>query len=164
MSEKQSAWKSPWVRGWLGLLVVFVCANMVMIYLAVTKNPSLVVEDYYERGQDYEQNMLKRRAARPDWEMRVRPPKRTEVGQPALFGFEVKDAAGAPVTPDDVVFYAYRPSGAEHDFSAPMRAVRAGYYEADIAFPLLGVWDILISVKNGEQELNAPYRLSAGVN
>ncbi|MCW8847766.1 MAG: FixH family protein, partial [Sedimenticola sp.] len=60
MTEKQSPWRNPWVLGWVGLVVVFLLANFVMIYLAITKNPGLVVDNYYERGQDYEKNMLKR--------------------------------------------------------------------------------------------------------
>ena len=43
--------------------VAFFVANGVFIYLALNNNPGLVVDDYYERGQDYEKNMLKRMAA-----------------------------------------------------------------------------------------------------
>lgn len=164
MSEKQSAWRSPWVLGWVGLLVVFVMANAVMIYLAETGKPGLVVDDYYERGQHFERNMLKKRAAHPGWKMRVIGPERTEVGEPATFGFRVNDAEGNPVSPETATFYAYRPSGSEHDFSVPMRLVKPGYFEADVAFPLLGVWDILVAVKHGEYEFTESYRLSAGVN
>ena len=44
-----------------------------------------------------------------------------------------------------------------------MQRVGPGEYEAEVSFPLKGVWDILVSVRRGDQEYNAPHRLSAGV-
>ena len=79
MSEKQSPWRSPWVIAWVSMLVVFFVANMVMIFLAVDRNPGLVVDDFYERGQDYEENMLKRQAADPGWNMKLSEPEKIEI-------------------------------------------------------------------------------------
>ncbi len=86
MTDKQSPWRNPWVQGWIGLLVVFIAANIVMIYLAVSHSPGLVVDDYYERGQDYEKNMLKRQAKNPGWQMKVIAPERVDVAMPAVTG------------------------------------------------------------------------------
>lgn len=163
MSNKQSPWRSPWVRAWLSMLVIFFLANAVMIYLAVDRNPGLVVEDFYERGQDYEENMLKRKAADPGWVMKLDRPKFVDVGQPASFTLDVKDRAGAPVDVDGVTVYAYRPSGKEHDFSVPADKVSPGRFQAELTFPLLGVWDILASARLGEAEYHVADRLSAGV-
>jgi nitrogen fixation protein FixH len=163
MTKKQSAWQSPWVIGWIGLLVVFVLANMVMIYLAIDRNPGLVVDDYYDRGQNYEKNMLKRQAKDPGWKMKIVAPEYVDVGKAASFGFTLKDKQGNPVTPDAVTFYAYRPADRNQDFSVSMAQSAPGHYQADITFPLLGVWDILVSVRQGEDEYNVPHRLSAGV-
>ncbi len=163
-TEKQSPWRNPWVQGWVGLLVVFLMANGVMIYLSITNNPGLVVDDYYERGQDYEQNMLKRQARDPGWKMKVIAPERVDVGVPARYGVRIIGSDGYPVAPDSVTFYAYRPANAKSDFSMPMAATDSGVYEANVSFPELGVWDILISAKHGDDEYNQPYRVSAGVN
>jgi nitrogen fixation protein FixH len=163
MTEKQSAWRSPWVLGWIGLLVVIVTANGIMIYLAQGSNPGLVVPNYYQRGQDYEKNLAKRLARDPGWKMVVEAPKFVDVGKPALWGFQVTDKEGVPVQPDAVTFYAYRPADHKQDFNLPMQAVAPGRYQAEISFPLLGVWDILVSVRQGEDEFNQPHRISAGV-
>ncbi|MCG8425825.1 MAG: FixH family protein, partial [Chromatiales bacterium] len=74
MSEKQKALRSPWVIAWISMFVIFVIANIVMIYLAADR-PGLVVDDYYERGQDYEENMLKRMAKDPGWKMKIDAPE-----------------------------------------------------------------------------------------
>ena len=74
MNKKQSAWRSPWVVAWVAILVVFVVISGVRIFLAIDTNPGLVVEDYYERGQDYEENRLKRQARDPGWRMEIEAP------------------------------------------------------------------------------------------
>jgi len=163
-NQSQSPWTNPWVLGWIGLLVVFLIANFIMIYLAVTHNPGLVVDDYYERGQNFEQNMLKRQARDPGWEMKLLSPRMVGVAEPADFGVRILDKQGNAVAPDSVTFYAYRPSDARQDFSVPMSEQDAGVYRAEVSFPLLGVWDILISAKHGDDEYHLPHRVSAGVN
>ncbi|WP_207063911.1 FixH family protein [Motiliproteus sp. SC1-56] len=162
MAKSQSPWRSPWVLGWTALLVVFFIANGVFIYLAQTNNPGLVVENYYERGQDYEKNMLKRRAADPGWVMQIQEPEQLEPGQPAVFGFELKGREGEVVNPDEVVLRAYRPVNAADDFEAPMARLRSGYYEAEVNFPLPGVWDLLVTVDKGGEEYSAPLRVNVG--
>ncbi|MCG8426562.1 MAG: FixH family protein [Chromatiales bacterium] len=148
--------------GWISLFVIFVIANIIMIYLAADR-PGLVVDDYYERGQDYEENMLKRMAKDPGWKMKIDAPEFVDVGKPATFNFSVIDKSGVPIEPDSVTFYAYRPADARQDFSQVMTKIEPGKYQADITFPLLGVWDILVAVKQGEDEYTEDYRLSAGV-
>ena len=162
--ERQSPWTNPWVLGWIGLLVVFLIANFIMIYLAVTNSPGLVVDNYYERGQDFEQNMLKRQARDPGWKMKLHSPGAVGVAEPTEFGVRILDQQGNPVVPDTVTFYAYRPSDVRRDFSVPMREQAPGVYQAEVSFPLLGVWDILISARHGEEEYHLPHRVSAGVN
>jgi len=163
MTDKQSAWRNPWVLGWITLLLVFISANVIMIYLAQGTSPGLVVPNYYERGQDYEKNLAKRLARDPGWTMVVEAPKVVDVGKPALWGFQVTQKDGVPVQPDAVTFHAYRPADHKADFSLPMQAVAPGRFQAEISFPLLGVWDILVSVRQGEEEFNQPHRISAGV-
>jgi len=164
MKDKQSPWRSPWVIAWVGMLVAFVLVSGYRVYLAIQTNPGLVDENYYERGQDFERNRLKKMARDPGWKMKLEEPKMVDIGKPARYRFRVTDKTGIPVVPDSVTFYVYRPSDAKMDFSVVMQQVGAGEYEADITFPLLGLWDILVSVNNGEDEYNHPHWVSAGVN
>ena len=164
MSEKKSAWRSPWIIGWILMVVIFFTMNMIMIYLAQTNNPGLVVEDFYDRGQDYEQNMLKRQARNPGWQMVVEFPKKIEPGEPFVCRYSVTDKEGAPIDPNEVTFYAYRPSDARQDFHLPMQRVGQGLYEVEVSFALKGVWDTLVSAKWGEDEYNTPKRVSVGID
>ncbi|MET0069910.1 MAG: FixH family protein [Candidatus Thiodiazotropha sp.] len=164
MTEKKSAWQSPWVIAWVAMVVVFFTMNMIMIYLAIDNNPGLVVDDFYERGEDYEENMLKRQARFPGWVMKVDLPRKIEVGQPVICRYSVKDKDGNPISRDDVIFYAYRPSDARQDFAVPMKQTAPGEYQAEVSFPLKGAWDTLVSIKNGEDEYNTPKRIGVGID
>jgi nitrogen fixation protein FixH len=146
------------------MVVIFFTMNMVMIFMAVDNNPGLVVDDYYERGQDYEKNLLKRLARDPGWKMQLQLPRKIEVDQPVIARYSVQDQSGQPVTPDSVTFFAYRPADAKADFSVPMQQVAPGRYEAEIRFPLFGAWDILVSAKRGEDEYNTPKRIGVGMD
>lgn len=160
--KRNSPWRSPWVLFWIGLLVVFVAVNLVMISLSRSVNPGLVVDDYYERGQDYEKNMLKRLSREHGWSTKIKVPKGLEPEKGSTFSISISDKDGKPVSPDGVMFYAYRPSDAKQDFSLPMQAVTPGAYSAEVSFPIKGAWDLLFSVKSGEDEFNFPRRVMIG--
>jgi nitrogen fixation protein FixH len=160
MPKKNSALRSPWVIGWIALVITVLTVNGVMIFLAVENKPGLVVEDYYERGQDYEKHMLERMQRNPGWLMKIDAPDPIFESEPAWFRFTVVDKAGLPVTPKAVMFFAYRPSDARRDFSVPMEPEAPGRYGASAEFPLKGVWDILVSVQGGEDEYNTARRIN----
>ena len=146
------------------MVVIFFTMNMIMIYLAIGNNPGLVVEDFYDRGQDYEKNMLKRQARDPKWKMEIDLPAKIEIGAPVLCRYRVTDIEGNPIDRDEVTFHAYRPSDAKQDFSAPMQRIGPGVYEATVSFPLKGAWDILVSIRNGEDEYQVPKRVGVGID
>ena len=167
MADKNSAWRSPWVIAWVAMVVIFFSMNLFMIFMATDNNPGLVVDNFYERGQDYEKNMLKRQARNPGWKMQMEMPKLIkgeDANKPVICRFRVHDKDGQPVTPDSVTFYAYRPSDSKQDFSVPMREIEPGVYEAEISFPLIGAWDTLVSVKQGEDEYSTPQRIGVGMD
>jgi nitrogen fixation protein FixH len=158
--KKTSAWRSPWVIGWIGLILLVLTANLIMVYLAIKSNPGLVVEDYYERGQDYERTMVSRLARDPGWLMNLDVPETITAGTIHRMHFVLVDKAGQPVDPDGVTLFAYRPSDAARDFSVDMAAEAEGRFKAEISFPLIGTWDLLVSVRSGEDEYNLGERIS----
>lgn len=153
------AWKSPWVIGWVGLVVSVLGANLVMVFFAITTNPGLVTEDFYDRGQLYEQTMVSKLARDPGWNLHADVPADLTAGEPAVIRFFLTDKAGQPVTPDAVRFFAYRPSDAEQDFDLPMMEEGRGRYMVEASFPLMGIWDTLVAVKHSEDEYNLGKRI-----
>ena len=159
MNKSNSPWRNPWIIGWMGLLIAFVMANAFMIYLTTGGGPGLVVDDYYERGEDYEKNMLKRLAQDPGWKMELRAPEPIEMGKKHIINVALVDAENKPLNEDSVMFHVYRPSDASKDFSLPLQRIDDGLYEVAVSFPLPGVWDVLVTVPFKDHEINFPQRI-----
>lgn len=152
-------WKSPWVRASIGLVITVLAVNGVMVYLAVTTNPGLVVEDYYERGQSYERTLFSKEARDPGWVLSADIPQDISAGVRTRIRFVLVDKAGQPVTPDGVELFIYRPSDATRDFSVTMTEEAPGRYLAEVSFPLIGVWDTLVAAHNGDDEYHIGKRI-----
>jgi len=158
MSNKQSAFRSPWIIGWLALLLAVLAINITFISLAVKKPPSLVLEDAYEHSKYLHDNILKREAEKPKWKTQVEfagaknfmgDLKIPAYNKPVKLDYKVTDEQGEPVEPHSVTFYAYRNSDAKQDFSVVMTKVEPGHYQAEITFPLKGVWDTYVAATTG---------------
>lgn len=148
-----SAWRSPWFVGWIALIVVVLGVNLTMIVLAFVTNPGLVVDDYYERGRNVERTLETRRAEAPGWTMSLDTPADVAEDAKTTVRFFVVDSAGQPVQPDQVTYYAYRPSDRTADFSRPMVEEAPGRYAAEVTFGLSGMWDTLVAAEIDGQEV-----------
>ena len=161
-TEPIPAWRSPWVIGWVALVAIVLVVNAVMVYLAVTTNPGLVRDDYYERGREMEATIASRLSDGPGWSMSIDTPADTRAESDTTIRFFVVDKAGQPVTPDGVTYFAYRPSDVDRDFSLPMRPEGSGRYVVKVRFSLAGLWDTLVSVRSGGEEYLVGQRISVG--
>jgi nitrogen fixation protein FixH len=155
----EPAWRSPWVIGWIGLVVAVLCVNLTMVYFAITTNPGLVNDDYYQRGQDYEKHLASRLAKDPGWTMKAEIPGDVRAGVPTSVRIVLADKAGHAVAPEQVTFFAYRPSDKTRDFSIPMTDMGGGRFVARLEFPLYGYWDWLMAVRQGADEYTTGGRL-----
>ncbi len=160
MSQQKSPWRNPWVLGWIALVVIVLSVNLAMIYIAARTNPGLVVDDYYERGQNYERTMVQRQAKDQGLLLQVDTPPHAGVNRPATYRFTGVDKAGLPIEADGVTLFAYRPSDAAADFALPMEKEGTGRYRVEVVFPLKGIWDLLISVRQGDDEFNVARRVT----
>jgi nitrogen fixation protein FixH len=158
--DSGSAWRSPWVFGWIGLIVVVLAVNAVMIGLAFYTKPALVRADYYESGRAIERSIITRLEEGPNWTMKIDAPSHVQPDVPVTLRFIVVDQVGQPATPDAVTFYAYRPSDADLDFVRPMVQEAPGRYAAQVVFPLGGVWDTLVEARNADDAYSLSKRVS----
>lgn len=157
--KSNSAWRNPWVIAWVGLVVAVLGVNLTMVYFAVSTNPGLVDDDYYERGQDYEKHLASRLAKDPGWTLKVDIPAEIVADRPTTLRAVIVDKAGRPVHADAVTFYAFRPSDKTRDFSGPMQIEGEGRYAVPVAFPMFGHWDWLVAVTQGADEYSTGGRL-----
>jgi nitrogen fixation protein FixH len=159
VNHSNSPWRSPWVLSWIGLILVVLAVNLAFVYLAISSNPGLVSDDFYDRGQHYEQSLASRLARDPGWTLRTDIPDDLKPGEAATIRVVLVNKAGQPVTPDAVTFFAYRPSDKNRDFSAPMVEEGKGRYAARVTFPLFGAWDGLVAVRQGADEFTSGERI-----
>lgn len=153
------AWKSPWIIGWVSLVLVVLIVNIIFVALGFSTNPGLVVSNFYDRGQDYEKTWASRQEHDPGWVLQADVPPDLEVGAPSVLRFFIVDKTGMPADIENAHFYAYRPSDARRDFDLPMIEEGPGRYRVEVSFPLMGVWDTLVAVRQGGEEFNLGRRI-----
>jgi nitrogen fixation protein FixH len=148
------------VIGWIAMLLVVLIVNATLVILGMSTNPGLVIQNFYDRGQDYEKNWVSRQNRDPGWILRADVPQDLRAGEPASIRFFLVDRAGQPaVVESGAHFHAYRPSDVKQDFDLPMVAEGRGRFRVDVTFPLVGVWDTLVAVRQGDEEFSLGKRI-----
>ena len=157
-----NALHNPWFLSLLGIIAVFLVVNIVFVVFAVTSNPGLVADDYYEQGREYEKNAITRLAARNklNWETKLEIPERIYTNTPDTYRFSAVDSRGVTIMDADVKFIIYRPSDASADFVKPVEQIAPGLYQTKLEFPLAGIWDINLKVTHGEDVYHHTHRVS----
>lgn len=160
-SNKQ-AMRNPWVLGLIAMIVIVLGVNIAFITTAFVTNPGLVNENYYEQGRSYEQELQRKLAARSElgWQLNFEVPENPRLGQPSSYRVVVADKLGRPLQGAQVTLNAFRPSNAKDDFGAEFREITAGVYETQLNFPLKGLWDLIVTVR----QANGQYDLAQRIN
>jgi len=160
--DNPSAWRNPWVIGWVSLVAVVLIVNATMISIAFITSPGLVDENYYEKGQDYEKNITKRRAERNAlaWSYTTDFPSNPIINKDSHYSFNLVDKYGVALIDANVSFSAYRPSDVNADFKIKMIETVSGRYEANINFPLKGLWQYTITIQGHEDTFSFTRRTS----
>ena len=153
-SNSQSWYKSPLLIGWLLLVLTAMAGTIYMVIQANSGFPGLVVDDFYERGQDYEENILQKLKNNEQWTTEF---QFGEIYHNKLISiaFTINDKQGKPALVEKITLFAYRPSNAKKDFSVPMTlSDDKKTYQANMTFASKGKWDLLASVIIDGTEVN----------
>jgi nitrogen fixation protein FixH len=156
------ALKNPWVLGWLALVSVVLVVNIGFISLAFITNPGLVDQDYYEKAEDYEKNLIKYRNARAalGWSYQAIFPVSPVMNKKELYRLSIVDKVGQPLTAANINLIAYRPSDASADFEVTLAEVDAGIYEGYVNYPLKGIWEITAVIERDGNKYDFTRRAS----
>ncbi|MBI3901880.1 MAG: FixH family protein [Nitrosomonadales bacterium] len=152
--------KSPWLRTILAIIVVTVSVNLAFVFYAFWSPPQLVAKDYYEKGQNYFHEEIKReQQAGAAWRLQLLIPPRLDVRQPQTLRLYAMDHQGNPLRSGEATLYAYRPNHAQEDFRQELKLVDDGTFAAEVAFPLPGKWDLIAQVRSGDQKYDVAQRI-----
>ncbi len=159
--KQQSAWQNPWVWLLVGIMGTALLVNATLITIAFLSPPGLVVEDYYEKGKSYLYNQAqsKENAARLGWDLELDLPRAPQLNLDESYLVRAVDSRGKAIEGGVAEFAAFRPVQNGHDFVLPMREVGAGYYAANVNFSLPGNWDLIVTVQQGEDQLDIAKRI-----
>lgn len=158
---QESAWRNPWVWLLIGIMAAALIVNGILITLAFTSPPSLVVDDYYEKGKSYFYDEAKaaQNAKRLGWQLELDLPKEPKLGGTESYLVRAVDRHGAPIEGGRAELALFRPAEGGHDFSVKLRELGAGYYGSDVNFTLPGNWDLIVTVHKGEDSLDVARRI-----
>ena len=153
--------KSPWLRGILAVVGVTVSVNLAYIIYAFWSPPNLVAKDYYERGQNYFHEEIKReQETREAWRLQLLVPPQLRTGQAQTMRLYVMDHQGKPLQSGQAVLFAYRPNSEASDFKQELQYADPGTFSATLSFPLPGKWDLIAQIRSGEQKYDVAQRIN----
>ena len=160
--SNKRAFRNPWVIGWIALLLLVLIVNGGMIITAFKTSPGLVKDDYYEQGRDYERTALQLMETRKrlGWEVSLDSGV-VVAAKPATLDVVVTDRDSNAVTGLSGYLQLYRPSDRDQDLVVPLSEVSPGHYQASYTLLLKGVWDLLLTLKSGEDEYMVEQRINA---
>ncbi len=158
-SNHQSWYKSPMLLAWLFLVLAAMAGTIYMVIQANSGFPGLVVDDFYERGQDYEENIHKKFENNEKWATEFQLDE-IYLNKPTIISITVSDKSGVAANPEKVTLYVYRPSNSKIDFNVPMTLSADTLlngnpvYQATVIFEAKGKWDLLASINIDGVEVN----------
>lgn len=153
--------KSPWLRGILAVVGVTVGVNLVFIAYAYWSPPQLVAKDYYEKGQRYFHEEIRReQAAGNAWRLQLLVPDKPRLNMEQDYRLYVMDHEGRAVNSGQAVLYVYRTNASRNDFKQVLQYVDTGTYAATLRFPLPGSWDLIAQIRSGDQKYDVAQRIN----
>ena len=136
----------PWL--FVVFFLVVVAANGTMIWIAVESWPGLVTPQAYEKGLIYNRNLeAAQRQVSLGWQPHLTA--RILQGLAAEMELVLIDTHGAPLTNAEVRAFFKRPTQDGTDFEVALATERPGTYRAGFELPMVGLWDIHVTIRRG---------------
>jgi nitrogen fixation protein FixH len=159
--KQESALRNPWVWLLIGIMATTLIVNGTLITIAFRSPPSLVVDNYYEKGKEYfyNQAQMDKEAERLGWNLSLDLPKSPQINHGESYLVRAINRDGKPIMGAKAELAAFRPVQNGHDFTLPMHDVGGGYYATDVSFNLPGKWDLIVTVQQGADKLDIAQRV-----
>lgn len=113
--------------------------------------PGTVPHDYHKKEALYNARLVDlARQRERGWQVSQRWDQPLVVDRPTPLVIAVRDKAGDPVSGAEVTGVFLRPSNSRDDQPFSMRETAVGAYRTEISLPFPGHWDLLLTVRRGE--------------
>jgi nitrogen fixation protein FixH len=138
----------------VGLLSISISASVYTLLASQSDGGAAVVENYYERGKQWDQESAMRRVgASLSVDVQVSPAPENEALHAVVL--TVRDSSGAPVTGLQGSLRALRPDRSGVQASVPLapRSGAPGVYRQVIPLDARGLWDLEMKATYGGEAL-----------
>ena len=135
----------PW-----SIVAFFVALTAILahfVWLAVHNFPGTVADKAYEQGLAY--NQVLQAAAAQDklgWHAAL---AFATPAQTLRLTYTLQDATGTPLRAAAVQGWLYRPSSSKLDEKLTLMETQPGVYEAELAKPAAGLWEVRLAAQRG---------------
>lgn len=166
MNRQRTSWrqkiKQPnvWIPGiFFGMFAIIIAANGAMVWAALGTWRGLQTESPWEKSASYNATIDAEAAeAALGWSVGLDVEDRG--GGNARVALQLDGPEGKPLHADRVRIGFVRPTQEGYDTITELTPRGAGRYVADVSLPLVGVWDLRISAKRGEDALHTTRRVT----
>lgn len=144
----------------VAFFVVFCAVDGVMAYLAIKTQTGVVTEHHYEKGLRYNETIAQaEKMEKLGWKGSIRFAPDAGVVDKGTLSFSLNDPQTKPVAGAKVTAKLVRPTQAGNDEMIELKEAAPGNYQAAVAFPLQGQWDVEIAVLRGDDRFQMNERL-----
>jgi len=155
--DRRSAW-IPWA--FVGFFVVVFVANGLMVYFSFSSWTGISTEDAYRRGIAYNQVLAEARAHEAlGWKLKADFLPLDVAARRGRLVATLTDRDGAPLAGARVSARVVRPTHEGYDRSVVFDDFGGGRYEAEVALPLAGQWELRLDARRGEKRVIAITRI-----
>jgi len=141
----------------LGMFAVVILVNLTFVYFALDSWTGLTTDNAYQEGLAYNQVLAARDAQRDlGWQGDITLGA-AEGGQDSIT-LALKDKAGEPLSGLELTGNLRRPTREGIDQSLVWREEAPGAYNALVALPQRGNWDLIVNASDGR---NPPFEMKA---
>ncbi len=156
--ERRSAW-IPWA--FVAFFVIVFAANGLMVFFSFESWTGISTEDAYRRGIAYNRVLDEARAHEAlGWKLTVDfEPRPDEGARRGRLLARLVDRDGAPLPGARVSARIVRPTHEGYDRSVTFEDLGGGRYEAALALPLPGQWEVRLDARRGENRVIAVSRI-----
>ena len=152
---RKSNW-IPWV--FVGFFAVVFAVNGVMLTVALTTFNGLWTEGAYNRGLSYNETLAERDAQRAlGW--RVATEATHDDILSSIITLTAFDESEQPLPGVRIEAVARRPTSQQADFALDFRQAGRGLYQADVDWPMQGLWEVRATVHSGGDAYRLDTRL-----
>jgi nitrogen fixation protein FixH len=150
---------SRWIPAiFFAMFAVIILVNGIMIYLALDSFTGLQTRNHYREGLAYNQQLeAQQRQEALGW--RVETALLEQQGQSGRLRLSVSGPDGSALSIDQARLRFIRPGDPDLDFMQALPVSGRGPYDAEIAWPAPGAWDMKLTLFRGAERYQLNRRL-----